>query len=221
MTESKSIMVVEFKSEDVEASGIFKGYGSTFGNIDLGGDVCEKGCFDRTLKEHMKAGTMPAMFWSHDSREPIGEWDEMDVDGKGLKLKGRLWIGKGIVKAEQAYLQMKSKGPKGLSIGYITRDSSRDEKTGVRKLKDLDLLEISPTPFPMNPKATVTAVKALLAAEDDTLSPRKAEEILRDVGFSGSDAKTFISKLGAWYKQRDAADDLATRIKNLSNILKG
>src|SRR5690242_21321693 len=33
------------------------------------------------------------MLWQHDPRQPIGVWDELEEDAKGLKLKGRLALG--------------------------------------------------------------------------------------------------------------------------------
>nr|NIS40236.1 HK97 family phage prohead protease [Desulfuromonadales bacterium] len=52
----------------------FEGYGSTFGNVDLGDDIVVRGAFKRTLAEHRKAGTMPLMFWMHDPRQVPGVW---------------------------------------------------------------------------------------------------------------------------------------------------
>ena len=41
----------EIKSEDVNADGIFRGYGSTFGGApDSYGDIMEKGAFKKSLE---------------------------------------------------------------------------------------------------------------------------------------------------------------------------
>jgi HK97 family phage prohead protease len=167
-----SFLGVRFKSDEVSDAGEFSGYGSTFGNIDRGGDVCVAGCFAQTLKAMQDSGTMPAMLWSHDTSEPIGEWLEMVEDSAGLKVRGKLWIDgpNPVAKAMQVHRLLKSNGPKGLSIGYIPRDAAFGEQDGrrVRLLKAVDLVELSPTVFPMNPAATVTDAKAgqLTSAED-------------------------------------------------------
>jgi HK97 family phage prohead protease len=188
------------KSDGTEAPGWFKGYGSTFGNVDLGDDVVMPGAFDKYLKSATESGVMPHMFFSHNSNEPIGEWLKMEVDKKGLKMEGQLWVGKGIPKAEQAYHMLRSKTGKGLSIGYsnTTPPTWRDGKGGrrIRELNELALGEVSPTAFPMNPKAGISSVKSLLSALEgkDSLSIREAEDLLRDAGgFSREGAKQFLS----------------------------
>lgn len=156
--------LMEFKADDA-TPGEFSGYASTFGNVDHGKDRCVKGCFEKSIAAHRKAGTMPAMYWMHDRRLPIGDWLDIEEDAKGLKVRGKLWLGKGIAEAERAYLMFKGTGPKGLSIGYNAKASLYDSKTGVRDLQELDLGEVSPVGYGMNPKALVTSVKS---AEDNS-----------------------------------------------------
>ncbi len=191
---------LEIKGEGTDTPGWFKGYGSTFGNVDLGDDVVMPGAFDKYLKGVADNGVMPHMFFSHDSREPVGDWLKMEVDKKGLKMEGQLWVGKGIPKAEQAYNMLKSKTGKGLSIGYSNTapPTWRDGKGSrrIRELNELALGEVSPTAFPMNPKAGINSVKSALSALEgkDVLSIREAEDLLRDAGgFSREGAKQFLS----------------------------
>jgi uncharacterized protein len=189
--------------------GSFEGYGSTFGNVDLGKDRVVEGAFDRTLAAHKKEGTLPSMYFSHIGSEPIGDWKFIETDKKGLWGSGQLWIGKGIPKAEQAYMMMKGTGKKGLSIGYASVRSSYDDKKGIRNLEDVDLYEISPTSMPMNPKATVTGVKD---ASGNFLSKRELEQALRDVmGCSASEAKAFLAKgyAGLCEDREDASPELS------------
>jgi uncharacterized protein len=141
-------------------AGEFCGYLSTFGNIDAVNDVCMPGCFAKSLAAHKAAGTAPALFWAHDAGEPIGEWTSLAENEKGLITTGKLWIGCGIPKAEQAWRMIRGTGPKGLSIGYRTLESGNDHATGVRSLLEIDLIEGSITPFPANPMATVTGAKS-------------------------------------------------------------
>ncbi len=221
MTEIKYAGVsFEIKAEDVKPDGSFKGYGATFGNVDLGGDICDEKCFDRALKEMKERDSMPAMFASHDSREPIGEWNHVEKDKRGLYMEGSLWLGAGIQKAEQHYRQMKSKGPKGLSIGYITQKAvPEDKKPGVRRLMDVDLLEVSPTPFPMNPKARITGVKSALEGKM-IIDLRDAERILLDAGFSAAEAKHYLSCLKAGIvAERDAEREVVEAMKTLRNTI--
>ena len=212
---------------DGATPGLFKGYGSTFGNVDLGGDMVMEGAFDKMVEMYAKSDGMPHMFFSHDSREPIGDWTKMEVDKRGLKLEGQLWLGAGIPKAEQAYRMLKSKTGKGLSIGYshLTPPTTKAGKNGkmVRELNSLMVSEVSPTANPMNTKAGIISVKDLSSVlEGKTiLSVRDAEDLLRDVGgFSRDGAKQFISLFTKGYdEQREAALRKAESDKSLMDVI--
>lgn len=211
------IATLEIKS--IDEKGSFVGYGAAYGNVDDGNDVIEHGAFDETIAEHTKAGTMPGMFWMHKKDEPIGEWSNMYSDQNGLIMEGQLWVGKGIGKAEQAHMLLKSKGPKGLSIGYGVKEggSKRGEKNGksVRFLKNLGLGECSPVTFPMNRKATIISVKSDFGfsfknSVGELKTIREIEQLLRDGGLSDTEAKKFLA--GGY-------PSMAPRDKGLSDLL--
>lgn len=179
---------------DAGQPGRFKGYGSTFGNVDLGKDRCVKGCFARSLAEHAKGGTLPAMYFMHDRKEPVGDWLDMKEDSRGLLVEGQVWQGDAETECSRKSANMlRGTGPKGLSMGYITKRYSFDQKTGIRDLEDVDLPEVSVVGYGMNPKALVTSMKSLFA---DGLVPtvRDVEELLRDAGFSAAQAKALLAK---------------------------
>ena len=68
----------------------FEGWGSTFGNVDQGGDVVVPGAFTSTLAEHRARGTLPAMFFQHDPAKIPGRWIGMSETREGLAVKG--WL---------------------------------------------------------------------------------------------------------------------------------
>lgn len=207
MIERLVVRAIEIKSEIAgKPEGYFEGYGSTFGNLDKGDDIVDPKAFDKTIAEHKAAGTLPHMFFNHQSTEPIGDWKSMACDSKGLHMTGQLWLGKGIPKAEQSHMMLKSMTEKGLSIGYQTRSSERDPATGGRRLLDVALKEVSPVSFPMNGKAGITSIKSLVS-EGKLSTVREAEEYLRDAGFSNTEAKAFLAQLNTIFgAQRDAAE---------------
>lgn len=217
---------LEFKSsaEADALPGYFKGYGATFNNKDLGDDIILPGAFDQTVEEHAKSETVPAMFYEHNSYEPIGDYLSLSVDKKGLLVEGQLWVGKGIARADQAYMMLQSKTGKGLSIGYshIT-PPIYDDKKKARQLTGLRVHEISPTGMPMNPKARVLTVKSILD-DKKIITVREAEDFLRDAGnMSASEAKSFIAALKSgltaeWDASQERARHLATAIKNIQNL---
>lgn len=195
--------------------GSIEGYGSVFGVKDNWDDVIVKGAFSETLAEHKSAGTMPAMLWQHDDEKPIGVWTEMVEDAKGLRVKGQLALD--TVKGKEAHSLLKMGAINGLSIGFISKQWSYDEETEVRTLLQIDLWEVSLVTFPANEKARVTNVKA---AADDLVAPKDAEKILRDAGFSKSDATAFVSRVMRMGEvRRDSVDSTTVAMKAADRLL--
>ena len=175
---------------DAQTEGFIAGYGSTFGNVDDGGDICVKGCFMSSILEHKNRGTMPFMFWDH-KMSPVGEWISIEETEKGLKCEGNIWTGKGIEDAEKARMVAKSNTRRGLSIGYKTREYHIDKKSGTRNLTRLDVEEISVVMFPMNRSALIEQIKSF-SGELPTI--RECETLLRDAGLSHKQAKALLSR---------------------------
>lgn len=163
--------------------GSISGYGSIFGNLDSYGEIVEPGAFTASLKAHAKSKSMPLMLWQHDSHEPIGVWDEMVEDDKGLRCDGRLLLD--LQKGKDAWVRLKAGAMRGLSIGYRVL-ASEPEGNNLR-LKKLDLMEVSIVSFPANDRALVQTVKSILDS-GDLPTVRQFEEHLRDAGFSKSRA---------------------------------
>jgi HK97 family phage prohead protease len=144
----------------VEADGTFSGYASLFGKTDLGRDVVMPGAFRASLGKRGAAGVK--MLFQHDPNQPIGVWTEIREDGTGLFVKGRLTAD--VARAREVLALMRAGALDGLSIGYRTVRGQTDAKTGVRRLMEVDLWEISVVTFPMLPDARVSSVKALQLA---------------------------------------------------------
>jgi HK97 family phage prohead protease len=147
-----------FQLKALGDDGSFAGYGSVFGVADAFADVVAPGAFTRSLAEHASLGTLPAMLWQHDSRQPIGVWSALREDAVGLQVAGRLALK--TPGGAAAYELLKLGAVNGLSIGYVTITSKIDETTRRRHLLEVDLWEVSLVTFPANPRARVTAVKA-------------------------------------------------------------
>ena len=147
---------VGFQLEDLKSRGddgwAFTGYASTFGNIDEGGDVVLRGAFADSL-----ARRVPRLLWQHDIHEPIGRVASLVEDGRGLR--GEFKISR-TARGHDAYQLLKDGAIDSMSIGYIPAEQEFDDEHNVRKLKSVDLLEISLVSIPMNAEAVVTAVKA-------------------------------------------------------------
>ncbi len=195
--------------------GTVEGYGSVFGVRDNYDDVIAKGAFIQSLKDHKAAGTMPAMLWQHDADKPIGVWTDMVEDEKGLRIKGQLAME--TVKGKEAHALLKMGALNGLSIGFVSKEWAYDSETEVRTLTAIDLWEVSLVTFPANEKARVTNVKSA----DEMATPKDAEKVLRDAGFSKSDATAFVSRVMRMGEVRsDSANSTAVAMKAADRLLR-
>jgi uncharacterized protein len=150
----------------VDAEGTFEGYASLFNIEDLAHDVVVPGAFRETLRTRGTGGIR--MLYQHDPGEPIGIWEQLTEDGRGLKVRGRLLLD--VARAREALSLMKAGALEGLSIGFRTEKGKRDRHFGIRKLTKIDLWEISLVTFPMQPGATVTTIKSRAPFGDAALA---------------------------------------------------
>jgi len=165
----------------------------------------QRGAFAKSLG----SGRRVKMLWQHDQHQPIGVWDEIREDDRGLFVKGRLL--KDVSKGREAMALLRAGALDSMSIGYKTIQAIAEGAGAVRRLTEVELFEVSLVTFPMLEAAKVTAIKA-----DATI--RDWESFLRDAGgLSQKQAKAFLAE---GYKgltgQRDAvADDAQDGAKSL------
>lgn len=214
-------LIVPFELKAVN-DGEIEGYGSTFGNVDLGGDVVMPGAFARTIAKHAEEGTMPKMLWGHDAHGlPIGAWEEIKEDRRGLYLKGRL---ADTQMGRDVRTLAKMRAVDRMSIGYSIVDAEI-RKDGALMLKELDLWEVSIVNFPMNPEAAIVAAKHQFRGARDLerhlrqsgCSKNYAIAIASEVmgesgGIPGVDDNSILS---------DSGDELAAAVKALNFAIAG
>lgn len=176
---------------DVKAEGdgnVITGYASTFGNKDDMNDIVMPGAFAKTLKKRL-----PKMLFNHDRNEIIGIWEEASEDSKGLKVKGKIFTS--IQKGAEVLELVKEKAIDSMSIGFRTIVDELDHATGARKLKQVDLFEVSLVTFAANNKATISSVKSLdgnellglqreFSLDGKTVHDREVEQLLSQFKWS-------------------------------------
>lgn len=206
----------------------FSGYGAVFGNIDKGGDLIEPGAFADFLADVRKGKQeWPAMLSQHGGMgltaqdvTPVGLWHDLAEDGKGLRSDGEF---ADTERGRELYVLGKMK-PRpaitGLSIGYIAKESVPRSKPDEprRRLKRIDLIEISPVTFPMNGKARISSVKSI----DFITTLADAETYLREVGgLSKSQAVAFIARVKAATGRSDSDEfaELAAAVRRRNAAL--
>ncbi|WP_368187655.1 HK97 family phage prohead protease [Aestuariibius sp. HNIBRBA575] len=138
----------------VTDGALIEGYASLFGKTDQGGDVVQKGAYGASLSKINAKGGNIKMLWQHDPAQPIGIWDEVREDSKGLWVKGRILTD--VEKGREAAALINAGAIDGLSIGYRTVKATKNDK-GNRLLSELELWEVSLVTFPMLPDARVDA----------------------------------------------------------------
>jgi len=175
-----------FDVAHVDEAGAFEGYASLFGSEDLGRDLVQRGAFQASLSKRKASGIR--MLFQHDPSAPIGAWDEIREDERGLFVRGRLTLD--VARAGEVHALMKQGALDGLSIGFHTVKAIRDKSSGIRKLIEIDLWEISIVTFPMQPGARVSSVKM-----SGLPTERELERwLLRDAGLSRVEARALISR---------------------------
>ena len=162
-------------SENAEISG----YASLFGKGDQGGDVVAPGAYAKSLAQLQASGRPVRMLWQHDPAQPIGVWDEVREDAKGLYVKGRILTE--VEKGREVAALIEAGAIDGLSIGYRTKSAVRDAE-GRRVLKELELWEVSVVTFPMLPEAR-------LGAKGDA-----PDTLLRELAGVISDARQMLGR---------------------------
>lgn len=189
-------MLREFKKIPLElkenaTSYSFEGYASTFGNIDLGGDVVVSGAFTKSLQQDPSV----PILWQHEMDEPLGRSTTLKQDDHGLFIKYDLPKEDTFVSG-RVMPQVKAGSVREMSIGFWINDYEFDAKNGVRYLKDISLFEVSLVTKAMNPQAVITAFKSMGSLGD-------IESYLKMYGFSNAEAKTLISRVKDFSGQRD------------------
>jgi HK97 family phage prohead protease len=160
-------------------NAVIEGYASLFGARDQGGDVVRPGAYKASLAALKAAGRRVKMLWQHDPGEPIGIWDELREDARGLWVKGRLLTE--VARGREAAALLAAGAIDGLSIGYRTVKAERDGQ-GRRLLQEIELWEVSLVTFPMLPEARVAAkAEALVPALRWTEMAQEIRELRRSL----------------------------------------
>lgn len=207
--EGKAV-ALEFKASP---EGVVEGYASLFGEVDQGGDTVVPGAFAKSLAALAADNRRVKMLWQHDPSQPIGVWDEVREDARGLWVKGRIL--KDVEKGREAVALLEAGAMDGLSIGYRAVKATRNAE-GVRLLQELNLWEVSLVTFPMQATARVDAVKAA------DLTERDFERMLtQDAGFSRSVARRLMAggfeAVKAMQDAGDGLDELAQFMRRTIN----
>lgn len=133
-----------------------EGYASLFWSRDLNDDVAAAGAFSASLAKTGAGGVR--MLCQHEVAHPIGVWDEIVENARGLWVRGRILDV--TPQGRMCAALVRAGAMDGLSIGFRTVKARPDETGRLRVLTEVDLWEVSVVTFPMLPEARLrTAVR--------------------------------------------------------------
>lgn len=157
-TKFAALGVDDLDPDALRTDGRVSGYATLFDHVDDAGDRIATGAFADTLRR--RAGGVKFL-WQHDPATPIGVWDELREDARGLRVSGRLILESAA--GREAATLLAAGALDGLSIGF--RTVSAEAAPGGRRLIQLDLWEISLVTFPALPGARATPAAAPIPPE--------------------------------------------------------
>jgi uncharacterized protein len=199
--------------KDLTDTGTFSGYASVYGNKDSYGDIVMPGAFAKTIANR----PVVKILYQHDPHMPIGK-GRLEDSEVGLLVHAQLTLA--VSEAQKAFALLKDGVLDSLSIGYRVPAGGEqyDKGRDANLLQEIDLHEVSPVTFPANTLARIIGVKS----RKEIQSIRDFEEILRDAGFSRSEATALASHGWKAIEQRDAGDaELAEFLTEQIQKLKG
>lgn len=183
--------------EDGESSRLISGYAAVFNQrtrlSERLEEVIAPGAFTSSLKNDVRA------LWSHNPDMVIGRSTNgslvLGEDHHGLNFSLKL---PDTTQGRDAYTLIKGGYVTGVSFGFrVKKDSWERGSEGsphVRTLLDVDLIEISPTPFPAYPQTSVSA-----RSVDEMLKEKESEWLWteKQKGFPVDEAKRNLELLMA------------------------
>jgi HK97 family phage prohead protease len=202
----------EIKFASGGKQGVFEGYASVFGVTDSDGDIMLSGAFKKVLEGQSR---QVGMFFNHKTWEiPVGKWQALEEDSKGLLVRGELTPGHSGATDLKAAMEHGTVG--GMSVGFsVTKDDFNMIETG-RAFKSVTALrEISICTFPANEQATIESMKSL----ESITTIRDVEHWLRDsAGLSKSQALGFIARFKSAVRSDSEGGEITAILDRLKSF---
>ncbi len=161
MFETKILAFGEAKLDDSAGPGRLAGYASVWNGVDSYGDTIVRGAYKATIPDFLRDGFIP---WGHDwAGYPVATPDKAREDEHGLWIEAVFHTDPESQRARQIVAERLERGKSmGLSIGYQAKGFDFQEVDGqqVRRLLDIELMEVSLVMVPADASAQVASVKA-------------------------------------------------------------
>lgn len=144
-------------------AGHFSAIVSVFGNVDLVGDRCVRGCFEKDLMRWRALGDPIPVIYSHSWQDPtlhIGRADAADCEETDAGLLVRGTIDLDTETGAHIFRLMKERRLKEWSFAYdVVRE--RKASDGANELLELRIIEVGPTLKGANPLTQTLVTKSI------------------------------------------------------------
>ena len=163
----------EVKVSRDETHFYVEGYGAYYGNKDSYDDMIEQGaCAEFLASDDAKRAKF---CWQHDFTQPIGVFEDLHEDEKGLHFRAKI---ANTQQGRDAAELIEAGVLDEFSIGYRVEEAEypKDDPQGVQRIiKKFYLYEISIVTRAANPKATLTGTERKEEAVEETEAPAQPE----------------------------------------------
>lgn len=216
---SLSLSAAEIDLASGEHEWRVNGYATKFGNANCYGFKIAPGAYSDLIA----SGVKPLMFFNHNSWSvPIGRWDSLEENARGLKVSGVLT--QGVSLASDVYAALRAGTVDGLSVSIGWNSEDESEEDGILTLSKISALdEISIVTFPADSKARVSQV---LSADDiderieSLATVRDLEAFLKEVAhLSKRQSGWLLSKAKACFAADTRRDDEQKALQEAQEIL--
>lgn len=216
---SLSLSAAEIDLAGGEHEWRVNGYATKFGNANCYGFKIAPGAY----ADLIASGVKPLMFFNHDAGSvPIGRWDSLEENARGLKVSGVLT--QGVSLASDVYAALRAGTVDGLSVSIGWNSEDESEEDGILILSKISALdEISIVTFPADSKARVSQV---LSADDiderieSLATVRDLEVFLKEVAhLSKRQSGWLLSKAKACFAADTRRDDEQKALQEAQEIL--
>jgi len=155
-----------------DKSGIIKGYGSVFGNVDSDGDIILNGAYSKTIKEN---GSRVKYLYQHNMDMPLGKMLNLFEDEKGLVFEAQIpltTLGKDVMQLIKAGVITEN------SVGILPINKAT-MANGLREIREVKLFEISAVTLAANDQALMLDAKGNVDLEKISLKYDNVAKLIR------------------------------------------
>lgn len=167
--EHKALPLTDAQLSD-DGPGTLSGYASVFNGVDAYGDTILPGAYTATLPQFLTDGFIG---WQHRTDVfPVAIPTVAREEARGLWIEAQFHTDPEAQRARAVVAERLAAGKSmGLSIGFFPIDFEYADGGAIRRLKTIDLVEVSLVLVPADAAARVAAVKAREAPAPVGLDP--------------------------------------------------